>query len=108
MKVAGLAIFISCMAVTPSFAETLACKDERGVTKYEVRGNKLLGHEDDVSTQPNVYDLLQNSRNGMIAIRHSPDRLIWMTVGRDGKFIRKLEFVSGKYEETYSGYCIRK
>jgi hypothetical protein len=98
---------LTLFGITPAIAaENFTCTVDRIPIRYEVSGEKLLGYENDLSGLPNTFDVLENTEKGIIATRHDPYRLVWITIDRkNGKFLEKLEWISGTYEETYSGIC---
>jgi hypothetical protein len=76
--------------------------------RYEVKGRNVLGYEDDLTGKPNIYDIVEDTGVGLIAIRHQPDSLTFVMIDRrSGKFTLRYVHISGGYEERDTGACTK-
>jgi hypothetical protein len=71
-----------------------------------VDGHRLLVYSGNFTSQPNPYDIVEDTPAGVIAIWHEPNQIVVATVDR-----RNLSFsmhsvsVSGDYEDRWTGTC---
>jgi hypothetical protein len=111
-----------------AFVITLLClgaarADERWICKFgpedappehrldfegpvSVNGHKLLVYSGDFTSQPNPYDIVEDTPAGVIAIWHQPAQIVVAIVDRRNLTFRmRLVAVAGSYEERWSGTC---
>jgi hypothetical protein len=102
-----LVISLFLLSLTPAYAATSAgwiCQVSSIPIRYEVRKNKLLGYENDLTGKPNTYAIRINTAKKLVAARIFNRRRVTITIDKPSR--RFLEVMTiRKYREASSGNC---
>ena len=100
---------------SPVAAQTWSCKISPAeapnatiTERWEISGSNLLGYQDDFADKPIIYAVLQNTRSGVIAIRHDPKRAILVTIDLETGTFSQTEIGLAGTEERFKGSCTKR
>lgn len=76
--------------------------------RYEIRGERLYGFEDDYTGKPNIYDLRTNSEATLVAVRQQTHpRVVTVTIDKKNRRYTQILRIGKKIFDRNIGYCAR-